>query len=196
MTFTVVKEKILEGAGGRQKLTLEQFLSLPESDQSFELINGEVIVKVSPKFFHSRLTSSFWSELSSWVDGIGQVAIEWAVTLKRQDQDWVPVPDLLYVSYDRLAADWCEDAPCPVLPELVIEIVSPDQTFNQLSRKALDYLSAGVDRIWVVYPPMRSITVFFGDRPTETYQGDRLLTDELFPNLAVTSEQFFIKAGI
>jgi Uma2 family endonuclease len=103
---------------------------------------------------------------------------------------------LLYVSYDRLAADWCEDAPCPVLPELVIEIVSPDQTFNQLSRKALDYLSAGVDRIWVVYPPMRSITVFFGDRPTETYQGDRILTDKLFPNLAVTSEQFFIKAGI
>jgi Uma2 family endonuclease len=76
MTFTVAKEKILEGADGRQKLTLEQFLSLPESDQSYELVNGEVIVKVSPKFFHSRLTSSFWSELSSWVDGIGQVAIE------------------------------------------------------------------------------------------------------------------------
>jgi Uma2 family endonuclease len=196
MTFTVVKEEVLEVSDIVQKLTLEQFLSLPESDESFELIDGEVVVKMSPKFFHSRLTSAFWADLSSWADGRGQVAIEWAVVLKRKGQDWVPVPDLLYVSYDRLSKDWCEDKPCPVLPELVIEIVSPDQTFNLLSRKALDYLSAGVDRVWVVFPPMRSVTVFFADRPPETYRGDRLITDELFPDLAVTVEQFFVKAGI
>lgn len=178
------------------KLTLDEFLSLPENDESYELVDGEAIKKMSPKFFHSRLTSSFWSELSGWSDGIGQIAIEWAVVLKRRGKDWVPVPDLLYVSHSRLAADWREDAPCPVLPELVIEIVSPDQTFNQLAQKATDYLSAGVERVWVVYPPMRSITAFFGDRPPETYRGESLLTDELFPNLAVTSEQFFVKAGI
>lgn len=197
---SVVIEKSQEQANPNSqvipKLTLDEFLSLPENDESYELVDGEAIKKVSPKFFHSRLTSSFWSELSGWASGIGQVAIEWSVVLKRRAKDWVPVPDLLYVSYDRLASDWREDAPCPVLPELVIEIVSPDQTFNQLAQKATDYLSAGVDRVWVVYPPMRSITVFFGDRPPETYRGDRLLTDELFPNLAVTSEQFFVKAGI
>jgi hypothetical protein len=44
--------------------------------------------------------------------------------------------------------------------------------------------------------PKRSLTVFFVDRSPETYRGDRLLTDDLFPNLAVTSEQFFVKAGI
>jgi len=196
MTFTVVKEEVLETVDIRQKITLEQFLSLPESDESFELIDGEVVVKMSPKFFHSRLTSTFWAELSGWAGGRGQVVIEWSVVLRRKGQDWVPVPDLLYVSYDRLAKDWCEDAPCPVLPELVIEIVSPDQTFNLLSRKALDYLSAGIDRVWVVFPPMRSVTVFFADRPPETYRGDRLITDELFPDLAVTVEQFFVKAGI
>lgn len=196
---SVVIEKSQEQANPNSqvipKLTLDEFLSLPENDESYELVDGEAIKKVSPKFFHSRLTSSFWSELSGWASGIGQVAIEWSVVLKRRGKDWVPVPDLLYVSYDRLASDWREDAPCPVLPELVIEIVS-HQTFNQLAQKATDYLSAGVDRVWVVYPPMRSITVFFGDRPPETYRGDCLLTDELFPNLAVTSEQFFVKAGI
>ena len=196
MTFTVVKEEVLETVDIRQKITLEEFLSLPESDESFELIDGEIVVKMSPKFFHSSLTTVFWVELSGWCDGLGRVRVEWSVVLKRKGQDWVPVPDLLYVSYDRLSKDWCEDAPCPVLPELVIEIVSPDQTFNLLSRKALDYLSAGVDRVWVVFPPMRSVTVFFADRPPETYRGDRLITDELFPDLSVTSEQFFVKAGI
>jgi Uma2 family endonuclease len=195
MTLTVVEE-VVDKSEARQKLTLEEFLCLPECDESFELVDGEVVLKMSPKFFHSRLTSVFWSELSSWSSGIGQVAIEWSVVLKRRGQDWVPVPDLLYVSYDRLAADWREDSPCPVLPELAIEIVSPEQTFNQIVQKATDYLSAGLDRVWVVYPPMRSITVFYPDRPPETYQGDRLLTDEIFSNLAVTAEQFFVKAGI
>lgn len=196
MTFTVVAEQVLDQTETRHKLTLEEFLNLPESDESFELVDGKAVKKMSPKFFHSRLTSAFWSDLSGWANGIGQVAIEWSVGLKRHGQDWVPVPDLLYVSYDRLSVDWREDAPCPVLPELVIEIVSPDQTFNQLAQKATDYLSAGVDRVWVVYSPMRSITVFWRDRPPETYRDDRLLTDELFPNLVVTAEQFFIKAGI
>ncbi len=195
MTLTVVEE-VIDNSEARQKLTLEEFLCLPEFDESCELVDGEVVLKMSPKFFHSRLTSVFWSELSSWSSGIGQVAIEWSVVLKRRGQDWVPVPDLLYVSYDRLAADWREDSPCPVLPELAIEIVSPEQTFNQIVHKATDYLSAGLDRVWIVYPPMRSITVFYPDRPPETYQGDRLLTDEIFSNLAVTAEQFFVKAGI
>lgn len=199
MTSVVIEnsqEKSIHSSEAIPKLTLEQFLNLPENDESYELIDGEAIKKMSPKFFHSSLTTVFWAEISGWCDGRGRVRVEWSVILNRRGKDWVPVPDLLYVSYDRLAADWREDTPCPVLPELVIEIVSPDQTFNQLAQKATDYLSAGVERVWVVYPPMRSITVFFGDRPPETYRGDRLLTDELFPNLAVTSEQFFIKAGI
>ena len=193
---SIVIAKNITNSETQPKLTLEEFLKLPDLDESYELVEGEAIKKMSPKFFHSRLTASFWSELSSWSNDSGQVAIEWSVVLQRLGKDWVPVPDLLYVSHERLAADWREDAPCPVMPELVIEIVSPDQTFNQLAQKAMDYLSAGIDRVWVVYPPMRSLTVFFADRPPETYRGDRLITDELFPNLAVTSEQFFVKAGI
>jgi Uma2 family endonuclease len=180
----------------KQLLTLEEFLQLPDVDESYELVEGSAIKKVSSKFFRSSLKTAIWVVLSQWCNSCGQVAIEWSVFLKRRGKDWVPVPDLLYVSHERLPADWCEDAPCPVLPELVIEIVSPDQTFNQLAQKAMDYLSAGVDRVWVIYPPMRSLTVFFADRPPETYRGDRLLTDDLFPTLAMTSEQFFIKAGI
>jgi Uma2 family endonuclease len=196
MPSTAITEKILEQSKILNNMTLETFLRLPESDESYELINGKAVKKMSPKFFHSSLTTTFWVELSGWCDGIGRIRVEWSVVLKRKSKDWVPVPDLLYVSYNRLGSDWKEDAPCPVLPELAIEIVSTDQAFNQLVEKASDYLRAGIDRVWVVYPPMRSITVFFSDRPPETYYGDRLLTDELFPELAVTAEQFFVKAGI
>lgn len=128
-------------------ITIDKFLKMPESDERYELVDGEVIAKVSPKFFHSQLTMMIWAELSGWAVGRGRVQVEWSVLLKRNDRDWVPVPDLLYVSYDRLPKNWCEDSPCPVTPELVIEIISPEQTFNQLADKAVDYLDAGIDRV-------------------------------------------------
>ena len=56
---------------------------------------------------------------------------EWAILLKRQDKDWVPVPDLTYISYARLPKSWRRNEACPAIPELVIEIISPAQTMQE-----------------------------------------------------------------
>jgi Uma2 family endonuclease len=82
-----------------------------------------------------------------WIQNKGELGIEWAVTLTRHGEDWVPVPDLLYISNERLTLDEFKDGPCPVPPELAIEIISPDQTFGQMAEKATDYLNAGVLRV-------------------------------------------------
>ncbi len=37
-----------------------------------------------------------------------------------------------------------------MLPDLVIEIISPEQSFGEMSAKATDYLDAGVMRVWIV----------------------------------------------
>ena len=85
----------------------------------------------------------------------------------------MPVPDLLYISNERLTLDEFEDGPCPVPPELAIEIISPDQTFGEMAEKATDYLNAGVLRVWVVDPKAKSITVFAPDTAPTTYRGER-----------------------
>jgi Uma2 family endonuclease len=133
--------------------------------------------------------------LRTLFEGKGFVYPEWGIVLTRYGQDWCPVPDLTYISMERLPADVGNEM-CPVPPELVIEIMSEGQTFREFVAKASDYLNAGVLRVWVIDPLHRTLTVFFADRPPETYRGDRLITDELFPDLAVTVEQFFIKARI
>ena len=178
------------------KLTLTEFLALPETDITCELVKGEALPKMSPKYFHSSLTTALWMLIGQWCHGRGRVVVEWAVVLKRQEDDWVPVPDLTYVSYDRLPADWLHDEPCPVAPKLAIEIISQGQTFKQFIEKAADYLNAGVDRVWVIDPPSRSITVFFSDLPPQTYTGGTPLTDALFPSLELTAQQVFQQAGI
>ncbi len=180
----------------KTKLTLAEFLALPEADITYELVNGEALPKMSPKYFHSALTTAFWMLIGQWCHGRGRVVVEWAVTLKRQEDDWVPVPDLTYISYDRLPVDWMRDEPCPMPPELVIEIISQGQTFRQFIEKAADYLNAGVDRVWVIDSPSRSITIFFSDRPPQSYTGTTSLTDSIFPNLELTAQQVFQQAGI
>ncbi|MEP6518869.1 Uma2 family endonuclease [Microcoleus vaginatus] len=182
----------------KTQLTLEEFLTLPEGegDITYELIDEQAVPKMSPKKFHSRLTRSLIKILEQWGEQRGEIGVEWAVRLTRLGRDWVPVPDLLYVSYQRLSPDWNQDEACPVAPELVIEIISPEQTFGQLAAKARDYLDAKVLRVWVVDSKARSITVFYPDAAPQTYMGDTLLTDPLFDGLEFTALQLFQMAKI
>lgn len=179
-----------------QNLTLDEFLSLPETDVAYELVNGEAIPKVAPQRFHSRTQKTLLFILENWGRDHGEVGIEWSVTLKRRGIDWVPVPDLLYISNQRLPDNFVEDGPCPVPPELAVEIISPDQSFGEMTEKAVDYLSAGVSRVWIVDPKSQSITVFMPDQVPQIYRGGSLLTDNLLPGLRLTAQDLFRQAGL
>lgn len=176
------------------KLSLQEFLDLPESGDRFELVDGELRPKVSPKFKHSRIQGRLYRTLDDWCEQqIGRVLPEWAIVLQRRGADWVPVPDLTYVSYERLPQEWEEDAPCPVLPELVIEIISPGQSFGELTQKATDYLTAGVDRVWVVDTKAQSLTIFRQDTLPQTLQGEEAISDSLLPGLVLSMARLFGK---
>ncbi len=118
--------------------------------------------------------------LSAWAQGKGRVVIEWAIKLTRNQKDWVPVADLTYVSDNHLPADWLQDEACPVAPELVIEIISPDQTFRDMAEKATDYLKAKVQRVWIVDTRAKTVTVFYSDTSPQTNRGTDSLEDSLF----------------
>jgi Uma2 family endonuclease len=185
----------------KTQLTLEEFLALPEGDITYELIDSEAVPKfkndeISPKFFHSSITGALFILLSAWAQGKGRVVIEWAIKLTRNQQDWVPVADLTYVSYNLLSANWLQDEACPVAPELVIEIISPDQTFGEMTEKATDYLKAKVQRVWIIDTRAKTITIFYPDILPQTKRGTDSLEDSLFEGLQITPEQIFQQARI
>ncbi|MEB3339142.1 MAG: Uma2 family endonuclease [Leptolyngbyaceae bacterium] len=181
-----------------RKLTLQEFLATSEGegDLVYELVDGQAVPKMSPRFFHASLTLALLSPISRWCQGWGRVRANWAVILTRQGQDWAPVPDLLYVSHQRLPATWLQDEACPAIPELVVEITSPRQSFGGLAGKARDYLDAGVLRVWIIDSQARSVTVFYPDAPPQTYTGETLIADPSFTWLKITAEQIFQQAGI
>ncbi len=182
----------------KQQLTLEEFLNLPpgEGDITYELVDGQAIPKMSPKKFHSTLTRALLFLIYGWCEDKGEVCPEWSIILTRNGRNWVPTPDLLYISYERLPESWNENEACPIPPDLAIEIISPGQTFGEMALKAQDYLNAGVLRVWVVDSKARSITVFYPDAAPKTYMGEEVITDSLFESLQFTVEAVFQLAKI
>ncbi len=179
-----------------KKLSVEEFLALPGGDVAQELIEGQAVPKMSPKRFHAGVQKALLILMDIWAKKRGHLYPEWAVLLKRNSEDWIPVPDITYVSGDRLTLDWIEDEACPVAPELVIEIISPEQTFGGLSQKATDYLAAGVLRVWIVDSKARSVTIFYPDAPPRTYTKLSLITDPILEGLELTPQQIFQQAGL
>jgi len=169
---------------------------MPTSQERYELIEGNIVAKMSPQRFHSKTQRALLRYLEEWGESRGEVGIEWSVILQRRGKDWVPIPDLLFVSQERLPEN-LGDEPCPIPPDLAIEIISPGQTFGEMAEKAMDYLNAGVLRVWVVDPQAQSITVFAPNAMPITYRGDEsLLTDTALPDLSLTAHALFTKAGL
>ncbi len=172
-----------------KKLTQAEFWSLADAaDCTYELIDGVAVAKMSPKYFHARSTCSIFTIFQEWAMGRGRIGIEWAFDLS---EDYIPVPDLIYVSFDRLPESWNENAACPVAPELAIEIISPGQTFGQMTQKASLYLVGGVLRVWVVDPSAQSVTMFYLDRAPTTYLKTGVITDDLFAGLSISIADLF-----
>lgn len=180
----------------KNKLTLQEFLALPAEDTNYEFVDGYAVPKVSPKYFHSTLQIALCLLLRNWCKGKGRVVPEWAIILKRQGENWVSTPDLTYISYARLPANWKRNEACPIAPELVIEIVSPGQTKRQFTDKAKDYFEAGVSRVWVVDPETVSIQIFFANNSSQLYTGNMPITDALLPGLELTVTEIFEEAGL
>ena len=179
------------------KFSLQEFLALPESNDRFELVDGELIAKMAPTTPHSRTQKRLLRFLDDWCEQTlaGEVNPEWAVALKRQGIDWSPVPDLTYISRERIPDDWDGEGVCPGIPSLVVEIISPGQTFGQMTQKATDYLQAGVDRVWVVDTQDRSVTIFERDSLPQAIGSDRVIEDPLLPGLVLPVSLLFAKRG-
>ncbi|WLT38446.1 Uma2 family endonuclease [Synechocystis sp. B12] len=90
-------------------LTLEEFSCLPEGEVNYELQDGTAIAKMSPKRIHSSLQRTLLFLLSDWGNSQdcplpGEAYPEWGICLQKDGQDWAPVPDVTYISDQKLAS--------------------------------------------------------------------------------------------
>lgn len=71
----------------------------------------------------------------------------------------VRAPDVAFVAHERIPADADPDRFLPLAPDLVVEVVSPGDSAEEVLAKVEEYLEAGSRLVWVVYPRLREVMV-------------------------------------
>src|SRR5580658_4577470 len=118
---------------------------LPETKPETEWILGRPVQKVSPFRIHARLQARLAVALWPWAEGRGEVGCEWRFRVAPPGEIRRPlVPDLAYVSYERLQGLEGRDLELPPFaPDVAFEILSPDDRRADVDDKIDTYLRAG-----------------------------------------------------
>lgn len=138
-------------------MTEAELMALPRDGFKRELVDGEI--RVSPAGApHGYVIIQLARRVADYVHerGLGYV-------FDSSTGVWMPsgnlrVPDLTFVSLGKLPNGLPEGF-LRQTPDLVAEVLSPDDSAREIAEKVAEYLAAGVRMVWVIDPRSRTAAV-------------------------------------
>jgi len=153
---------------------------MPDDDKRYEIIDGELYVSKAPHWDHQYVCSMLIQLLGPWSRQTGLGVVNAGPGLIFGESDDV-VPDLVWISKERLATALGPDGHLHSAPELAIEVLSPGNTNERRDRetKLKLYSRRGVQEYWIVDWKRRQLEVYRREqavlRLVETlYESDEL----------------------
>lgn len=142
--------------------TADELLHMPDDGYRYDLIEGELRKMSPPGSAHEFVAMEVAMRLAEHVrqHQLGQVfAAETGFRIGR-NPDTVLAPDASFVRKERIAANGITDEYFPEAPALIVEVISPGDTAEEVDDKMPRWLAAGVELGWVMYPKGRTVTVY------------------------------------
>jgi Uma2 family endonuclease len=128
------------------------------SDCRCELIDG-VLVEMPPVGGpHARITTTLIVLLHPVAHVLGELYTELGCILAR-NPDRVRAPDVAFIRMERIPPEGEPRGFWEIAPDLVVEVVSPNDTPAEIQLKVREWIEAGVRLVWVVYPDTRTVSV-------------------------------------
>lgn len=161
-------------------MTAEEFFHTEEPEPGrYELIKGEIVFMPPPGFRHGEVQMNIGFAIKTYLltNRIGRVVTESGAITER-DPDSVRGPDVSYYSQERLPLGTQVVTYHTQPPDLVAEVVSPDDTKKEMRAKVREYLAAGVRVVWVVDPDDLTVTVYTEPTRATVLEADAHLTAE------------------
>ena len=126
-------------------------LSLP--DKQFELVRGRLVVREPPGTRHGVIAAELLYRVSDFVrrHSLGVVCAQDTGFKIRSDPDTVRAPDLAFISRERVARI-PDRGYAELAPDMVTEVLSPDDSPGEVLAKIADWLDAGTKLVWVIDP--------------------------------------------
>jgi Uma2 family endonuclease len=165
---------MIDGIGQSERLvTADELLTLETAGKSTELVRGKLIVREPPSTYHGSVQSILNVLVGSYVRAhtLGAVFGQDTGFKIASDPDTVRAPDLAFVDRARVA-QIARRGYAALAPDLVAEILSPDDRPGEVLTKVGEWLEAGVRLAWVIDPDRRVATVYRDDGDVVTVSSD------------------------
>lgn len=176
----------------RTALTLETFLALPEEQPALEFEDGQVTQKVSPKLPHSALQGELVTLLNNALTN-GRFARAFP-ELRMTTSGRSRVPDVVVYRWSRIprGADGSMALDATTLPDVAIEIRSPEQSLQSQFRRCRSFVDEGVPLALAIDPLSRRIFLFVRNEPERELSATEPISfDSLKPGFALTPAEIF-----
>ncbi|MCK9518516.1 MAG: Uma2 family endonuclease [Dehalococcoidia bacterium] len=143
------------------RMTVHDYLALPEAKPYREYVCGEVIEKSMPNEEHGILVQEIAACFARWMHlAGGKAGPEIRVRFDTERGPEYRLPDYSYWSSGRPRRDGKDSLP----PTLAVEVKSPDEPLEQLRSKCRYMRRYGVDVCWLIDPGRRVVEVFETER--------------------------------
>jgi Uma2 family endonuclease len=177
---------------GKSRFTPDDLLRMP-SDERFELVDGQ-LVRDEMSGIAAAVALRIGRRLGNIVEpqelGVAFTS-DASYQCFAEEPDRVRRPDVSFIHRSRMRPEYLQGH-IPIAPDLAVEVVSPNDLFFDVRRKAGEYVRAGVRLVWVVNPEEREVQVFRGNGTYLLVQnGDSLDGEEVVPGFRCPLAEVF-----
>jgi Uma2 family endonuclease len=174
-------------------LTGEELLALGDIGPC-ELVEGRLVHMSPTGDLHGGYESNFDEQLKAFVrkHNLGKVRVGEVGIYIRRNPDTVRGADVVFISNARYAKRQLQAGFLDVAPDLVVEIMSPDDRWQEVNEKLRDCFSIGVRLVWVGNPAEPAVYAYRSLTDVRRFGSDDELTgDEVLPGFSVRVATLF-----
>jgi Uma2 family endonuclease len=162
----------------------------------YEIIDGELFVTRAPHIGHQDASGKIYLELQIWsqASGLGKAFITPGIIFSDSDN---VIPDVIWISNQRLAQLVDEEGHLTGAPELIVEILSSGSANERRDRdaKLKLYSKQGVQEYWIVNWQLQQIEVYRRQNAQLALSATLLANDAiispLLPGFSCQVQRFF-----
>ena len=174
-------------------LTAEDYYNLPDNGLRYQLIQGELYMAPAPNLYHQTIAGNLEFILRSYLEQnpLGVILHAPVDVVFHRESIWQPdIFVVLNANRQILKEQQCEGA-----PDLIVEILSPNNRELDLLTKRTVYARQGVREYWIIDPAPKEIWIYRFDEnltnPVARIKSPGQATSPLFPGLIIELEAIF-----
>ena len=175
------------------QLTAEQLAAMPDNGNRCELVDGVLHMMSPAGGRHGRIAGKLFLRIGNHVEHhrLGVTFAPETGFLLHRNPDTVRAPDVSFVSLARLGQLGDYPGYLPLSPDLVAEVVSPQDDASEVEAKANAWLQAGVSVALVVDPQTRSIREYRPQSQLQVYNEGAIDLGDILPGFELDVAELF-----